>query len=196
MPSTASPRTLLERFLRPQAIALVGATERSIWSVAAFDNLKRFGYRGRIIPVNPKGGTIHGLPAATSCAAAGEAIDTAVLMVPAAALLDTIEDLKAAGAAGAVVLSSGFAEAGPEGVSQQAQLAEAARRAGIRLLGPNCLGFVNYVDATPVWTTPLRRPLATSTLALVSQSGALAAHLEQCVHQQSIGLAHLISTGN
>ena len=187
---------MLDRFIRPQCIALVGATERSIWSVAAYDNLVRFGFAGRIIPVNPKGGTIHGLPAATSCTAAGESIDAALLMVPATALLETIEDLRSAGVAGAVLLSSGFAEMGSSGAAQQAELAEAARKGGIRLLGPNCLGFVNYIDSTPMWTTPLRRPTPGPTFALVSQSGALAAHLEQSAHQQSIGLTHIISTGN
>jgi acetate---CoA ligase (ADP-forming) len=189
-------RSLLDRFIRPRTIALVGATERSIWSVAAHDNLVRFGFAGRIIPVNPKGGLIHGLPAATSCAAAGESIDAALLMVPASVLLETIEDLRSAGVAGAVLLSSGFAEMGSAGAAQQAELAEAARKSGIRLLGPNCLGFVNYVDGTPLWTTPLRRPTPGPTFALVSQSGALAAHLEQSAHQQSIGLTHIISTGN
>jgi acetate---CoA ligase (ADP-forming) len=189
-------RSLLDRFIRPRTIALVGATERSIWSVAAHDNLVRFGFAGRIIPVNPKGGVIHGLPAATSCAAAGESIDAALLMVPATALLETIEDLRSAGVAGAVLLSSGFAEMGSAGAAQQAGLAQAARKSGIRLLGPNCLGFVNYVDGTPMWTTPLRRPTPGPTFALVSQSGALAAHLEQSAHQQSIGLTHIISTGN
>jgi acyl-CoA synthetase (NDP forming) len=189
-------RRLLERFIRPRTIALVGATERSIWSVAAHDNLVRFGFAGRIIPVNPKGGTIHGLAAAISCAAAGESIDAALLMVPATALLETIEDLRSAGVAGAVLLSSGFAEMGSAGAAQQAELADAARKGGIRLLGPNCLGFVNYIDGTPMWTTPLRRPTPGPTFALVSQSGALAAHLEQATHQQSIGLTHIISTGN
>jgi acyl-CoA synthetase (NDP forming) len=199
IPATLSAeplRSLLDRFIRPRTIALVGATERSIWSVAAHDNLVRFGFAGRIIPVNPKGGVIHGLPAATSCAAAGESIDAALLMVPATALLETIEDLRSAGVAGAVLLSSGFAEMGSAGAAQQAGLAQAARKSGIRLLGPNCLGFVNYVDGTPMWTTPLRRPTPGPTFALVSQSGALAAHLEQSAHQQSIGLTHIISTGN
>ncbi len=186
----------LHRMFRPRSIALVGATERSIWSVAAHDNLVRFGFAGRIIPVNPKGGVIHGLPAATSIQAAGEPIDVALLMVPEASLRDTIGDLKAAGVAGAVVLSAGFAETGAEGARRQDVLVEAARQAGIRLLGPNCLGFANFVDAAPVWTNPLRRPMPNPTMALISQSGSVAIQLEQFAYQQRIAPTHMISTGN
>ena len=98
----------LDRMFRPRSIALVGATERSIWSVAAYDNLVRFGFTGRIIPVNPKGGIIHGLQAVTSIAAAGEPIDVALLMMPEASLLDTIGDLQAARVAGASLTESDF----------------------------------------------------------------------------------------
>jgi len=186
----------LDRMFRPRSIALVGATERSIWSVAAYDNLVRFGFTGRIIPVNPKGGTIHGLQAVTSIAAAGEPIDVALLMVPEASLLDTIGDLQAARVAGAVVLSAGFAETGAAGARRQETLLAAARQAGIRMLGPNCLGFANFVDAAPVWTNPLRRPMPNPTLALISQSGSVAMQMEQFAYQQRIALTHMISTGN
>ncbi len=192
----SSKSDALDRMFRPRSIALVGATERSIWSVAAHDNLVRFGYSGRIVPVNPKGGTIHGLPAAASILDAGAPIDVALLMVPQASLLDMIGDLKLAGVGGAVVLSAGFAETGVEGAHRQAALSAAAKRAGIRLLGPNCLGFANFVDAAPVWSSPLRRPMPNPTLALISQSGSVAIQLEQFAYQQRIALTHMISTGN
>jgi enoyl-CoA hydratase/carnithine racemase/succinyl-CoA synthetase alpha subunit len=186
----------LARLFQPRSIVLVGATDRSFWSVSAFDNLKRFEYPGRIHLVNPKGGTVHGLAAATGCAAVGEPIDSALLMVPEAALPDTFEDLRAAGIAGAVILSSGFAEIGAEGAARQQALAAQARAAGIRLIGPNCLGFANFVARTPLWTTPLRRPMPNASLAIVSQSGALAGQLEQFAYQQRIALTHMVSTGN
>lgn len=184
------------KLFQPRSIALVGATERSVWSVAAHENLVRFGFSGRVIPVNPKGGIIHGLTAVESCAAVGEPIDAALLMVPEAALPDTLDDLAQAGVGGAVILSAGFAETGADGAVRQASLTALARRAGIRLLGPNCLGFANFVDSAPLWTTPLRRPMANPMLALVSQSGALASQLEQFCYQQRVALTHMISTGN
>ncbi|MCG8443998.1 MAG: CoA-binding protein, partial [Caulobacterales bacterium] len=192
----ASGAASLDRLMTPRSVALVGASERSIWSTSAHDNLARFGYAGKIHPINPKGGVIHGVPAATSCAAVGEPIDAALVMVPEAALLDTFADLEAAGVGGAVVLSAGFAETGEDGARRQRAAADAARAAGIRLVGPNCLGFANYVDQTVLWTTPLRRGLPDPQIAVVSQSGALAGQLEQFCYQQRAGLTHLVSTGN
>lgn len=186
----------LDRMFKPKSIALVGAKDRSVWSVSAFDNLKRAGFRGKVHLINPKGGVIHGCEAHTSCAAVGEKIDAALLMVPESVLLDTFEDLHAAGVEAAVILSSGFAEAGAEGASKQRAMTEKARSLGIRLLGPNCLGFANYLDSTTIWSTPLRGPAPNPAVAIVSQSGALAAQLAQFAHQQRVSLTHMISTGN
>lgn len=194
--SPAPARSALDRLFNPRSIALVGATERSIWSIAAADNLKRFGFEGRIHMVNPKGGTIFGREAATSCAAIGEDVDAALLMVPETKMLEVFEDLKTAKVGGVVILSSGFAETGHAGAERQRQVAEAARAAGIRIIGPNCLGFANFSSKTAIWTTPLRRPMPDARIAIVSQSGALAAQLEQFAYQQRVGLTHMISTGN
>jgi acyl-CoA synthetase (NDP forming) len=195
-PATEHGHASLERLFKPRSIALVGATDRSIWSVSAFDNLSRFGFGGRIHLINPKGGVIHGSVAAPSCAAVGEQIDAALVMVPESVLLDTFDDLEKAGIAGAVILSSGFAEVGPSGAARQRELAARAQKAGIRLIGPNCLGFANFVANTPLWSTPLRRPMPNASLAIVSQSGALAGQLEQFAFQQRIALTHIVSTGN
>lgn len=184
------------RLFRPRSIALVGATERSIWSNAAYDNLQRFGFAGQVHLINPKGGQIYGREAATRCAQVGEPIDAALLMVPEAALPDAIGDLAEAGVGGAVVLSAGFAEIGVEGAERQRKVSELAQAAGLRLLGPNCLGYVNYVDSAPLWTTQLRRPMADQTVAVVSQSGATAGQLAQFAYQQRVGFTHMISTGN
>ncbi|MGQ0700383.1 MAG: acetate--CoA ligase family protein [Panacagrimonas sp.] len=192
----APERTSIDRLFAPRSIALVGATERSIWSIAAYDNLKRCGFEGRIDLVNPKGGSIFGRVAATSCAAVGEEIDAALLMVPESKMLEVFEDLKAAHVGGAVILSAGFAETGAAGAERQKQLTAVARAADIRIMGPNCLGFANFSAKTAIWTTQLRRPMPGAHIAIVSQSGALAAQLEQFAYQQRVGLTHMISTGN
>ena len=185
----------LDRLFRPKSVALVGASERSIWSVSAYDNLKRAGFE-RIYAVNPKGGEIHGLQAHTSVSQIEGGVDAALLMVPEAVLLETLDDLQTANVGGAVVLSAGFAETGHDGRERQGALSTKAREAGIRLLGPNCLGFANFVDGAPIWTTPLRRPQPNQTMAVVSQSGALASQIEQFCYQQRVALTHMISTGN
>ncbi len=186
----------LARFFRPASIALVGATERSIWSNSAYENLQRFGFDGRVHLINPKGGQVYGRSAARSCRDLGEPVDAALLMVPESALLEAIADVAAAGIAGAVILSAGFAELGEAGAQRQIQMAQAARAAGIRLLGPNCLGYVNFADRCPLWTNPAPMPFTDQTVAVVSQSGATAAELGQFAQQQHIGFSHMISTGN
>ncbi|WP_322045026.1 acetate--CoA ligase family protein [Paraburkholderia sp. J67] len=195
-PESPAERQAIDRLFNPRSIALVGATERSIWSIAANDNLRRFDFKGSIHYVNPKGGTIFGAPAATSCAAVGAPIDAALLMVPEAKMIDVFADLEAAGVGGAVILSAGFAELGENGAERQRAVAAAAKGAGIRILGPNCLGFANFVAGAPIWTTPLRRPMADARVAIVSQSGAIASQLEQFAYQQRVGVTHMISTGN
>ncbi|MES0875326.1 acetate--CoA ligase family protein [Sinimarinibacterium thermocellulolyticum] len=194
--TTTVVRSSLDRLFNPRSIALVGATERSIWSVAAVDNLKRFDFDGPVHLVNPKGGTIFGRPAFTSCTAIGQPVDAALLMVPVQAMPEVFADLRAAGVGGAVILSAGFAETGEEGAERQHRLAEIGREAGIRIIGPNCLGFANFSSRTAIWTTPLRRPMPGGNVAIVSQSGALASQLEQFAYQQRVGLTHMISTGN
>jgi acetate---CoA ligase (ADP-forming) len=191
-----SGRSSLERLLNPRSIALVGATERSIWAIAAAENLKRCEFDGAIHMVNPKGGTVFGRAAATSCAAIGEPVDAALLMVPESKILAVFEDLRAARVGGVVILSSGFAETGEDGAERQRRMAAAAREADIRIIGPNCLGFANFAARTAIWTTPLRRQAPGGRVAIASQSGALAAQLEQFAYQQRIGLTHMISTGN
>ncbi len=79
-----SDRSSLDGLFRARSVALVGATERSVWSQAAHANFGRLGFPGRVLVVNRKGGAVHGLPAATSCAAIGEPVDAALVMVPGA----------------------------------------------------------------------------------------------------------------
>src|SRR4029077_1527514 len=136
----------LTAMLRPRSIALVGATNRSRWSQNTFDNLINRKYAGEIYLVSRRGGTVHGRTAATSCAAVGAPIDLALLMVPLSAIEDSLADLAAAGVHNAAILASGFAETGHDGADHQARLATLARNYGVSVLGPNCLGFVNFTD--------------------------------------------------
>lgn len=186
----------LRAFLNPTSIALVGATERSAWSNVAYDNLKALEFSGQLYPVNRNGGKVYGRTAATSARAIGERVDAALLMVPASALEGAIVDLHLAGIAHAVVLSSGFAETGADGRQRQDALAAFAASKGVRLLGPNCLGFANFADRTAIWTSALRAPLPAGSLGIVSQSGALAGQLSYLAQVHGIGLSRMVSTGN
>ena len=187
----------LDSLFRARSVVLVGATDRSIWSTAAFANFARLGFPGRVHAVNRKGGTVHGLTAATTCAGIGEPVDAALLMVPEAAIPDAFADMNAAGIRNAVVLTSGFAEVGAEGGARQEALLAAARAQRVTLLGPNCLGFINYADRVPIWTTQPPLPvLPGGTIGVVSQSGATAGFIAAFAHRQGIGLSYQVSTGN
>src|SRR5215472_11980647 len=186
----------LNAMLRPRSIALVGATDRSRWSQNTFDNLINRKYPGEVHLVSRRGGTVHGRSAATSCVAIGAPVDLALLMVPMAAIEEALADLAAADVHNAVILASGFAETGHEGADHQARLASLARQHGVSLLGPNCLGFVNFIDNVPLWTGGFRAPSRPGSIAVVTQSGANGSFISSLAAQHEIGLSHMVSTGN
>lgn len=186
----------LDGMFRARSVALVGATERSAWSNIAFANFQKLGFDGRLHLINRRGGTIYGRPAATSCAEVGEPIDAALLMVPVEAMNDAFLDLRAAGVRHAVILASGFAEVGGDSADRQRELLAQARDAGLTLLGPNCLGFINFADRVPLCAVPVRLPVQTGTIALVSQSGATASYIASFASEYGIGFSHIVSTGN
>src|SRR5262249_59932680 len=96
----------------------------------------------------------------------------------------------------AAILTSGFAETGHEGAEHQARLASLARQHRVSLLGPNCLGFVNFIDNVPLWTGGFRAPSKPGEIAMVTQSGANGSFISALAAQHEIGPSHTISTGN
>ncbi len=196
MNDDAAPARDLTPLLRPRSVALIGATDRSRWSRGTFDNLINRNYAGAVYLVSRRGGTVHGRPAVTSCAEIGEPLDLGLLMVPTAAIEEAVADLAVSGARAAVALTSGFAETGAEGAEHQQRLATLVRQHGISLLGPNCLGFVNFLDNVPVWTGSFRAPSRPGPIAIIAQSGATAAFICSLAQQHEIGISHMISTGN
>lgn len=184
------------KLLSPGSVAIIGASDRSRWSTIAFDNLSNGGFQGAIHLVNPRGSIAHGHQTAISCTALGSQIDIGLIMAPPAAVTDAIADLANAGAHSAVILTAGFAEIGSAGQELQNRVRQVAADHGIRLLGPNCLGFINFVNRTYIWTTPVMAPSRHSGIAIVSQSGATAYFLSTLAYQQDVGLSHVVSTGN
>jgi acyl-CoA synthetase (NDP forming) len=182
--------------IEPHSIAIVGASERSRWSTAIVGNLERHGFTGDLHLVNPRGGSIGGHPVAQNCAAVGAEIDLGIVLVPAHAVIEVVADLASAGARAVIILTSGFAEVGPQGQALQQQLADRAAAAGTRLLGPNSLGFMNFIAHTVAWATPISAPSRHDGVALVSQSGATAFFLSRLAYQQDIPLSYVVSTGN
>ncbi len=183
-------------FFRPRNVALVGASDKSAWSQMVFARFGEYGHQGQLFAVNRGGTEAHGLPGYRSVADIPAEVDTAFIFVPAAAVTGALQEAAAAGVKNAVVLSSGFAEAGAEGAELQAELAAAAAEAGVLLLGPNSLGFANFADARFCTSIRSRLPVRTGHLGIVSQSGAIGNELMKWAHAQCIGLSFLCATGN
>jgi acyl-CoA synthetase (NDP forming) len=185
----------LTRLFRPRSVALVGASDKSTFSLLAYRNLVEFGFGDRAYLVNRRGATTHGQPTVSSCAQIGEPVDVAYLMVPQAATLEALHDAAAAGIRNACVLSSGYAEAGDAGRAAQAELAAAAGSLGMVVLGPNHLGFANFTDGVPVCSVP-GLPRESGSVALLSQSGASSSAMLDFASMVNVGLSYMVTLGN
>ena len=185
----------LTTLFRPRSVALVGASDKSVFSMIAHGNLVKFGLGDRTYLVNRRGVITHGRPTVTSCAEIGEPVDVAFLMVPQAGTLDALSDAAAAGIRNAVVLSSGYGEAGEAGRAAQADLAAHAQSLGMVLLGPNHLGFANLTEGIPVTSIP-GLPKAGGPVALLSQSGASSSAMLDFAAMVNVGLSYVVTLGN
>ena len=183
--------------LHPRSVAVVGASQKTgTIGAALIRNVVKNGFKGAIYPVNPRGGTIEGLPAYPSVKAIGKPFDLGVIAVPAAGVHEAVAECAAAGARGVVVISAGFAEASPEGRAAQRELRDMVRGAGMRMVGPNCMGLLNTdpavsLDATFAPTFP-----PPGNVAMLSQSGALGLAILDYARDLDIGLSTFVSVGN
>lgn len=193
------PGAGLEAFFQARSIAVVGASD-DVHKIGGrpVNLLKKHGYRGTILPINPRGGEIQGLPAYPSLREAPTAPEMVVLAVPAQATVEALRDCAARGVKAVVVLSSGFAEAGEAGLRLQDELVDIAQSAGIRLLGPNCLGTVSVPNATIAsFSIVLEEHLPPAGhVGIVSQSGNVGSFLMQNIAQRGLGVSRFIATGN
>jgi acyl-CoA synthetase (NDP forming) len=189
----------LDALLRPKAIAIIGASDDPAriggrplaYTLAA-------GFAGRLYPVNPNRATVQGLLAFPSIDALPGEIDLAVIAVPARDAIAAIESAAAKGAKAAVIFSAGFAETGAEGRALQAELLSRARAAGVRLLGPNCVGLFNArIGHVATFSSGPEAGLSPKgRVGLVSQSGAYGTHLLAQARARRIEIGQWVSTGN
>ena len=186
----------LDGFLKPKGVALIGASDRSAYSRTAYSAGKLIGFDERLFLISRSGGEAHGRPTLTDIRDCRGEVDTAVFMIPADGIIDKVEETAEAGIRYAIVLASGFSELGHQGKAKQDALLAKMHQHGIRLMGPNCLGFINYLDGTAASTMKSQVPLRIGNLAVISQSGAIASGMARFAHQQGIGLSHIVATGN
>ena len=189
----------LRALLAPRSVAVVGASSdpaRIGGRPVAY--YLRAGFAGALYPVNPARETVQGLRAHPDLASIPGEVEFALLAVPAAALEGALDACAAKGVRAAVVFSAGFAEVGAEGAALQARLVAKARAAGLRLLGPNCLGLYNAaVGHCPTFTSFLQDgPPPPGRVGLITQSGAFGTHLLNMARARRIGVSLWASTGN
>ncbi|MFF3671811.1 acetate--CoA ligase family protein [Microtetraspora malaysiensis] len=191
-------RPALDRLLSPRSIAMVGASNSPTRiGGTVFGNLLR-NFPGEVYPVHPKDEVVQGRTAYRSVRDVPEAVDMAVIAVPAPAVVDVVAECAALGVGGATVITSGFAEAGPEGRALQDRLTAVARETGIRVIGPNCIGYMNThggVMANFMLTPDQPMPEA-GPVALVSQSGGFGSYITNKAVLAGLRLGWFVSTGN
>jgi len=195
-PPGAGPETGdLDALLNPRSVALVGATERSAWSVNAHANLRRFSPHVRVHCVAPRGGQVHGQEAHVSLADLPEAIDLAYVMTPRETVPDMIRGAAAAGAKAVVVLTAGFGELADGGSHQQA-LVDAAHESDVVLLGPNGGGLLNLNDGVVAFGLHVPELPAAGPAAFVLHSGGLIKPVLSLCVAWGVGVAGVVSSGN
>lgn len=188
----------LRAFLNPRSVAIVGAGDRQTSSGGAvLSNLKLCGYRGRIYPVNPKGGEIQGIRAFASLGELPAPAELVAVLVRPDSILDVVREAARTGHKHVLILPGGFAEAGEAGRARDLALRELAQEHGLKIGGPNCAGTINLLDpAAPFATTFFRDLPRGGAVAFVSQSGAIIEEAIAASHSLSIALGAVVSVGN
>ncbi|GGC55356.1 acetyl-CoA synthetase [Siccirubricoccus deserti] len=192
-------RICLSRVVNPRSVAVIGASD----DVGKFGGrvihyLIKHGYPGRLLPINPNRATIRGLPAYPGIGTVPEPVDVAILAVPVAHLLRQVEDCAAAGVGACIIITGKLADAGAEGAALQDRVLEVARAAGMRLVGPNCLGIFNMTDAAMLSSSLVLEAerVKPGGIGMVSQSGALMGTLVSVGLHHGAGFSRCISVGN
>jgi acetate---CoA ligase (ADP-forming) len=187
----------LTPLMKPASIAVVGASQRMTRATRVVANLQRFGYAGRIFPINPRYADVLGLPCYPDLTSTPERADTVVVAIPAEHVPGVLRAAVAAGVRGAVVLSSGFAEAGPEGQRRQSELERLASDHGLLICGPNCYGVFNIRLGAATFSADVAEPLRPGGVGIVSQSGGFSHAIgEYLMQQRQVGLSYIVSCGN
>jgi acetyltransferase len=186
---------LLEEFFQPSSIAVVGAsgTAGKVGRVV-LENILHSGFKGKVYPVNPSHEQVMSLKCYPSVSDLPETPQLAVIIVPAAIVKDIVEECGAKGVKAAVIISAGFKESGRDGYRLEAELRETARRHGIRILGPNCLGLADTY--TPLNATFASKAPLKGRVAFMSQSGALCTAALGWSAEAHLGFSRFISLGN
>ncbi len=184
----------LEAIFRPETVAVIGATERpgSVGRTIMW-NLVSSPFGGTVFPVNSRRPNVLGIKAYPSVSEVPQKVDLAVIVAPAPAVPDIITECVEAGVEGAIIISAGFRETGPEGIELEERVLAEARRGRMRIVGPNCLGVMNPV--TGLNATFAGSMARRGSVGLLSQSGALLTAILDRSFRENIGFSSIVSVG-
>lgn len=187
----------LDGLFRPRAVAVVGASRR-VGSIGrqVVANLIQGGFQGPVYPVNPKAEVVLSVPTHRSVAAIPGPVDLAVLVVPPDTVLRVAAECGRKGVKGLVVITAGFREIGGAGIAREEKLQAIARRHGMRIIGPNCMGLINTDPVFSLNASFSATPPLSGSVAMVSQSGALGEAILADAAQVGLGVAMFASVGN
>nr|WP_314074389.1 acetate--CoA ligase family protein [uncultured Roseococcus sp.] len=190
----------LDPLISPRSFALIGASDDATRiGGRPIAYMKERGFKGAIYPVNPKRATVQGLPAYPDVASLPAVPDVAVVAVPGEAAIEAIDALGQKGCKAAIVFTAGFAEVDEAGAAAQDRLVATAKKHGMRLLGPNCLGLFNdSIGFYPTFTASFDSgwPVPGGRIGIASQSGAYGTHLFSLARDRGIGANIVVTTGN
>ncbi|MBM4024913.1 MAG: CoA-binding protein, partial [Planctomycetes bacterium] len=185
----------LQSFFHPKSVAVIGASrQKGKVGFEMLTNLIAGGYRGKIFPVNPKSEEIEGLKCYPDLASIGETPDLVIIIVPAPFVPAVLEECGRIRVKSAIIITAGFKEVGPEGKKLEEEVVKIAKRAGIRFIGPNCLGLIapsHRLNASFGGDLPVP-----GSIGYISQSGALLAAILDLANANGIGFSSLVSIGN
>lgn len=185
----------LDVLFSPKSVALIGATERegSVGRTILW-NLMTNSFGGTIFPVNPKRSSVMGIKAYPSVAEIAEPIDLAIIVTPARTVPGIVRQCVEAGVKGAIIISAGFKEIGPEGVKLEQEILTEARQGNMRIIGPNCLGVMNPIGGlNATFASAMARP---GTVGFISQSGALLTSILDWSFRENVGFSSFVSIGS
>ncbi len=184
----------LKSFFEPSSVAVVGASrEPGKLGHEVFRNIIEAGFRGKLYPINPKADEVLGLKCYPSIKDVTDEVELAVIIVPARFVPSVVADCGAKGVKAAIVISGGFGEVGSAGVELERQLMEAAKKANLRVVGPNCQG-VNSTSVGLCASWPLVR--TKGPISVISQSGTILAAIACWAEEGGVGVNKLVALGN
>jgi acetyl-CoA synthetase (ADP-forming) len=187
------------RLMAPASVAVIGASEdQTKFGGRLYRMLLKHGYAGAVYPINPNRSALFGLKAYPDLASTPAPAELAVMAVPRPMVAPMVETCARIGVRGAIIITSKFSDEGPEGAAIEQAIVRTGRAAGMRIIGPNCLGLISPANKVVLCSSPALdiEVLPVGAIGFVSQSGAMMATLFDRARGRGVGFSHCVSVGN